>query len=714
MSESVRYERRGSVGFMIVDNPPVNAMSQAVREGLIAALKTGLADRDACALVLVGGGRTFIAGADIAEFGKPFVGPNGRDIVEAYEASSKPLIAAIHGTAFGGGLETALGCHYRIALASAQVGLPEVKLGLLPGGGGTQRLPRLVGAEAALEMITSGAPISAAKAQALGIVDAVVDGDIEVAAQGFAENLDPTPKLPRVRDREPAQASPEVFAAKRRALETQARGQFAPQRCVDAVEAAFTLPFDAGMARERDLFIECLRHEQSQALIHAFFAERQVAKIPDIDRDTPVRAIQSVGVVGAGTMGGGIAMCFANVGIPVTLLDVDEAAVQRGLGVIAKNYASSVQRGRLTAEERDRRLGLIGPTTSFADFATVDLVIEAVFEEMPIKEATFRKLAAVCKAGCILASNTSTLDIDRIAAATKCPEDVIGMHFFSPANVMRLLEVVRGARTAKDVIATALAVGRRIGKVAVLVGNCDGFVGNRMLQVYGTEVQRVVEEGASPEQVDAAMLEFGLAMGPFAQSDLAGNDVGWRIRQRCLAEGKTYGSPLLDRIHELGRLGQKTNAGWYRYEAGSRTPIPDPAVRTMIDDYRRERGIEPRAIANEEIVKRLIYSLVNEGARILEEGIALRAGDIDIIYLNGYGFPAWRGGPMKYAELVGLEKVLADIRAFHARFGESWKPAPLLETLVARRQTFADLERGKATTPATDNTTPRKAAGAAR
>jgi 3-hydroxyacyl-CoA dehydrogenase len=487
-----------------------------------------------------------------------------------------------------------------------------------------------------------------------------------------------------------------AFQEKRAELDKVARGQHAPQRCVDAVEAAFTLPFDQGLERERELFMQCLQHPQSKALIHVFFAERQVSKIPDVPADTPTRPIARAAVLGSGTMGGGIAMCFANAGIPVTILDLNKDALDRGLTIIGKNYAGTVAKGRLSQADMDRRMALITPTTSYDDLATADIIVEAVFEEMEIKRTVFRELDRVAKKGAILATNTSTLDIDAIANETRRPEDVIGMHFFSPANVMRLLEVVRGAKTSKDVIATAMQVGKKIGKVSVLVGNTDGFVGNRMLAYYGTETQNLIEEGALPQQVDKALTEFGLAMGPFAMYDLAGIDVSWRIRQRRLAEGMPYGSALLDRLYLMDRYGQKTSAGWYRYEKGSRAPIPDEHVETMIRNHREVHGITPRAISDEEIVKRSIYALVNEGAKILEEGFALRAGDIDIVYLYGYGFPAWRGGPMKYAELVGLKSVLEDIRSFQAKYGDAvWKPAPLLERLVAEGKSFSDLDRGR-------------------
>lgn len=691
--QPVRYDRQGAVGVVTIDSPPVNALSQAVRQGLFTCVTQGFADPDVTALVIVGAGRTFIAGADIAEFIKGGMGePDLNDVNALIESGPKPVIAAIHGTALGGGLEVALSCHYRVAVPKAQVGLPEVKLGILPGGGGTQRLSRLVGAKTAIEMITTGAFLPAAKALALGIIDHVGEGADPVAvALDFAARL-PDGRHPRTRDREEKLAADRgttVFDEARATLAKTARAQFAPQRCVDAVEAAFTLPFDEGLARERDLFMQCMAHDQAKALIHVFFAERATAKIPDLPADIAPRKIAQVAVLGSGTMGGGIAMNFVNAGIPVRLLDLDQAALDRGIGVIAKNYAGTVAKGKLAQAEMDKRLSLIRPTTDYADLADADLIVEAVFEDADVKAKVFRRLDEVAKPGAILASNTSTLDLDAIAANTTRPADVIGMHFFSPANVMKLLEVVRGKHTAPDVIATAMGIGKQIGKVSVLVGNCDGFVGNRMVQYYATEAQRLVIEGASVEQVDKAALEFGLAMGPFAMGDLAGLDVMAFIRARRVAAGLIYGTPLSDRI-DPSRKGQKNGRGWYRYEPGNRTPLPDPDVTAMIDAYRAEKGITPRAISSEEIGKRLIYTLVNEGARILEEGMALRAGDIDIVYIYGYGFPAWRGGPMKFAELSGLDTVLADIRRYHADAlaagdadGAYWEPAPLLEKLVA-------------------------------
>lgn len=693
MTQPVRYDRQGAVGIVTIDSPPVNALSQAVRQGVIDGVGRGYADPAVTALIIVGAGRTFIAGADITEFIRGgMADPDLNDVNALIENGPKPVIAALHGTALGGGLEVALSCHYRVAVPKAQVGLPEVKLGILPGGGGTQRLSRLVGAKTAIEMITTGAFLPAAKALALGIIDHVGEGaDPLAVALDFATRLPPGPHR-RTRDRDEklaADQGTDVFDTARAALAISARGQFAPQRCVDAVEAAFTLPFDEGLQRERELFNRCMAHDQAKALIHVFFAERAVAKVPDLPADLAPRTLNQVAVLGSGTMGGGIAMCFANAGIPVRLLDLDRAALDRGIGVIARNYAGTVAKGRLSQADMDKRLSLIQPTTDYADLADADLIVEAVFEDMDVKAKVFRRLDEVAKQGAILASNTSTLDLDAIAANTSRPADVIGMHFFSPANVMKLLEVVRGRHTAPDVIATAMGVGRKIGKVSVLVGNCDGFVGNRMVQYYATEAQRLVIEGASVEQVDKAALEFGLAMGPFAMGDLAGLDVMGFIRARRVAAGLIYGTPLSDRI-DPSRKGQKNGRGWYRYEPGSRTPLPDPEVSAVIDAYRAERGITPRDIGNEEIARRLIYTLVNEGARILEEGMALRSGDIDIVYIYGYGFPAWRGGPMKFAELSGLDNVLADITRYHADAvaqgdadGAYWEPAPLLKRLVA-------------------------------
>ena len=703
MGEVVRYERRGSTGVIVVDNPPVNALSQAVREGLLNALMQGLDDDDAKALVVLGAGRTFIAGADIKEFGKPLAPPDLNLVIAGLETAAKPTIAAIHGTALGGGLEVALGCHYRVALASAQVGLPEVKLGLIPGAGGTQRLPRVAGVKAALDMITTGDFVRAAQAKALGIVDEIIDGELLDGAVRFAETAAARgPAGRRIRDRDDklaeARANPGLFAEYRATVKKRARGQESPLRGVDAVEAAATLPFEQGVKREREIFQELVGSTQARALIHAFFAEREAMTIPDVPANTPVRPIKTAAVIGAGTMGGGIAMNFANAGIPVTVVETTAEALERGLGIVRGNYAATVAKGRLDQAAMDKRMGLIKGTLDLAQIRDADMVVEAVFEEMAIKKELFAKIDTLAKPGAVLATNTSTLDVDAIAAQTARPQDVIGTHFFSPANVMRLLEIVRGAKTAKDVIATTMRLAKTIAKVPVLVGVCDGFVGNRMLFQYAREAEFLLEEGALPWQVDKALTDWGMAMGPFAMGDMAGNDVSWRIRKQQAASrpnDRRY-SHLADQICEKGRYGQKAGAGWYRYEKGSRSPLPDPEIEALILAEAKRLGLARQPIADDEIVKRTIYGLINEGAKILEEGIALRPGDIDVIYLTGYGFPAWRGGPMFYADTIGLDKVFADVRRFHETHGYFWKPAPLLEKLAREGKRFADLAPGQA------------------
>ncbi len=699
MADVVHYERDGAVGVITVDNPPVNALSVEVRAGLVDALARGLADAGAAALVILGAGRTFIAGADIREFGKPLTPPDLNEVIGRIEASPKPVIAALHGTALGGGLEVALGCHYRCAVASAQVGFPEVKLGLLPGAGGTQRLPRLIGVEPALEIVVSGDPVPAPKAHALGIVDEIVPGDLRAGALEFAARVAaekrPLRKISAGDEKLlAARSNPAVFETFRTGIERQARGYLAPFKCIEAVQAAVTLPFEAGLRRERELFVECLLSPQSRAQIHAFFAEREATKIPDVPKDTPVRLIKTAAVIGAGTMGGGIAMNFANAGIPVTVVEATAEALDRGLAVVRKNYAATVEKGRLSPAEMERRTALIRGTLDFQAVADADIVVEAVFEEMGVKKDVFAKLDRICKAGAILATNTSTLDVDEIASATARAGSVIGTHFFSPANVMRLLEIVRGARTAKETIATAAELARRIGKVWVLAGNGDGFIGNRMLAGYLREAEFLVEEGATPPQVDRVIYDFGFPMGPFAMSDLAGLDVGWRIRK-----GKAHrrpkdlrDSPVADRLCEQGRFGQKTGAGWYRYEKGSRTPIPDPEVEALAAASAREQGLTRRAVGDGEILARCLYPLVNEGARILEEGIALRPSDIDVIYLHGYGFPRYRGGPMFWADTLGLKRVYEEIAAYHRAYGRHWEPAPLLRTLAEQGQSFRDFK----------------------
>ena len=687
MAELIDFQKQGAIGVLKVNNPPVNALSQGVRQGLLDKIAAGAKDPDVAAMVIIGGGRTFIAGADIREFGKPMQPPGLHEVLDAIEASAKPIVAAIHGTALGGGLEVALTCHWRVALAAARVGLPEVKLGILPGAGGTQRLPRLVGVQTALEMITSGNPIDARKALAAGVVDEVTDGDLLKAAIDFATKVVAEKRPLRLvsrNDDKVKNTDPAVFSEFRKKLAHKGRGFFSIWRCIDAVEAAATLPFAEGMNRERELFMQCMENPERKALIHVFFAEREVAKIPDVPADTAPRKIASAAIVGAGTMGGGIAMNFANAGIPVKILEVSQEALARGLGVIEKNYATSVKRGSTSQAAMDKAMKLISGTQTYEDIGDADIVIEAVFEEMGVKKEVFGKLDKIMKKGAILASNTSTLNIDEIAAATSRPDQVIGLHFFSPANVMRLLEIVRGKETAKDVIASSLALARNIRKIGVVVGNCDGFVGNRMLHAYTREAGFLLEEGATPEQVDKVIYDFGLPMGPFAMGDLAGLDVGWRIRKGKEASRPKHlrYSPIGDRICEMGRFGQKTGAGYYRYEPGNRTPIPDPEITKLIEAVAKEQGIQRRQISDEEILTRCMYALVNVGAQILEEGIALRAGDIDIVYINGYGFPAYRGGPMFWAEQIGLDKVHAKIEEYHKAHGVFWEPAPLLTRLA--------------------------------
>ncbi len=698
MAGVVAFERRNSVGIITVDNPPVNALGQAVRSGLDEALRQALADSAVEAIVLRCKGRTFIAGADITEFGKPPKAPMLQAVIAAYDASTKPIVAAIHGTALGGGLEVALGCNYRVAAPDAKCGLPEVKLGILPGAGGTQRLPRLVGVEKALDMIVGGDPISAKEAKSIGLVDALVEGDLLEGAIAFATSVAAKRPLPRVRDLtaniDPAKLRPGLFDDAKKDARKRSRGAVGPARCVDAVRAAVEMPFDAGLAEERRLIEEAIASVESRAMRHVFFAERKAAKIPDVSSDVPTLPVKKAAVIGAGTMGAGIAMVFANVGIPVVLVDREQSFVDKGLDIIAKNYGATMKKGRLTQAEMDTRIGRITGTTNWDDLAQVDLVIEAVFEEMGLKREIFSRLDKLCKKDAILATNTSTLDVDQIAAATSRPEQVIGLHFFSPANVMRLLEIVRGAKTSKPVVATSMKLAKDIGKVGVLVGVCQGFVGNRMLHQYYREAQFLIQEGALPSQVDRVMTGFGFAMGPCATSDLAGIDVGWRIRkaQPKPPPGERYSGAVADRLAEMGRFGQKTNAGFYRYEAGSRTPVDDPEVEKIIVQVSKELGIERRQVADEEILERCMFALINEGAKILDEKIALRASDIDTVWINGYGFPSHRGGPMFYADTVGLPRVLERVKALQEKHGKVWTPSKLLEKLAAAGRTFADFD----------------------
>jgi 3-hydroxyacyl-CoA dehydrogenase len=702
MSEMVKVAKQGEVMVITIDNPPVNALSPGVPEGIASAIERLNADSEVRAAVLIGAGKTFVAGADIKEFakmtsGKKERGPGLLPFLLKIEDSKKPVIVAIHGQALGGGLELAMAGHYRVAAAAAQVGQPEVKLGIIPGAAGTQRLPRLAGVAAALEMCTEGKPIPVATALSLGIVDKIIEGDLlegavafarEVAASGktaFPKTRARNEKLGALRDNEL------LFENARAGVRKKQRGLKAPLAAIDAIEAATREPFETGCATEQKIFAECLHSEQSKALIHVFFAEREVAKIPDVPKDTATIPVKSAVVIGAGTMGGGIAMVLANAGIPVTLKETEQAALDRGLATIGKNYASSVKRGRMTQAAVDERMKLIGSTVAWDAVAGADLVIEAVFENMALKKEIFAQLDALAKPGAILASNTSTLSIDEIASATKRPESVIGLHFFSPANVMKLLEVVRGRATSKEVIATCMQLGKKIGKVSVLVGNCRGFVGNRMFQPYRREAQFLVEEGAEIAAVDTALYDFGMAMGPLSTADLAGLDIGWRIRKeyKHLDEPGVRKPFAEDRMCEMGRFGQKTGAGWYKYDE-NRVQTADPLVKELIAQWTAEFGVPQRAIGAEEIVDHCIYALVNEGAKILEEGFALRAGDIDIIYVNGYGFPAHRGGPMWYADTVGLKKVLARVEEFEKQHGELWTPAPLLKRLAEEGKTFAE------------------------
>jgi 3-hydroxyacyl-CoA dehydrogenase len=698
MTDLVQLTKDNGIAVITINNPPVNALSPGVPEGISDALDQVAKDDSVKAAVLIGGGRTFVAGADIKEFGKMTSGkPRGAGLLPLLlkiEDSSKPVVIAIHGTAFGGGLELAMAGHYRVAVSSAQVGQPEVKLGLIPGAAGTQRLPRLAGVAKAVEMCTTGNPIKAEDALKYGIVDRIIEGDLLSGASAFAREVAGRP-APKTRERNEklgnAAENTQIFSSARENAAKKLRGLLAPVAAIEALEAATKLPFDEGCKVEQKLFIDCLFSDQSKSLIHVFFAEREVSKIPDIPKDTAVIPVKSAAVVGAGTMGGGIAMVLANAGIPVLLKEVDQAALDRGLATIQSNYANSVKRGRFTQQVADERLKRITPTLTYDDFSKADLVIEAVFEGMALKREVFKQLDRVCKSDALLASNTSTLSIDEIASSTLRPESVIGTHFFSPANVMRLLEIVRGKATSKAVIATCMQLSKTLGKVGVLVGNCRGFVGNRMFGPYRREAQFLVEEGAAIEAVDRALSDFGMAMGPLATGDLAGLDVGWRIRKeyRHLEKPGIRQPFAEDRLCELGRYGQKTGAGWYKYD-DHRRATPDPVVADLVRKWVEEAGIAQRQISAREITDRCLYALVNEGSRILEEGYALRASDIDIIYLNGYGFPAHRGGPMWYADTVGLKQVYERVCEFHKQHGENWRPAPLLKELAEQGKTFSD------------------------
>ncbi|HEX5454197.1 MAG TPA: 3-hydroxyacyl-CoA dehydrogenase NAD-binding domain-containing protein [Stellaceae bacterium] len=688
-TELVRFVNEGGIGVVTIDNPPVNALSPGVPEGIVAAVERANADPAVKAIVLIGAGRSFIAGADIRQFGRRRPVQLGRRPHDILDASQKPIVAAIHGYALGGGLEIALASQYRIAVPGAKVGLPEVLIGILPGSGGTQRMPRLVGPKAALELITSGRHVPAAEAHRLGIIDELVpDGaELRAAAIDFAHRIAERRPLPRIRDRDDklaeAKADPALFDNFRKSIARRARNQKAPYNCIAAIEAACTLPFDEGIKRERELFDELENSDEAKGLRYAFFAEREAQKLPHISRDIAPRPVETAAVVGAGTMGGGIAMSFADAGFPVKIADSTREALEGGMARIRANYETSVKRGSLTTEEMEKRLARIEPVEDFAAIGQCDVVIEAVFEQIPVKQEVFRRLDAVMKPGALLYSNTSSIDIDIMARETKRPQDVAGTHFFAPANVMKLFEVVQATNSAPDVIATAMALGRRIGKVSALAGNTDGFVANRSRGPFTTEMTILLEEGALPEQVDKVMVDFGYPIGPFATSDLSGLDIGYDVRKRRAAQDPNYRKlPIADRIVEMGRLGQKTGKGWFRYEPGDRTPHPDPEVAALIRQMAGELGAPQREIADDEILKRLLFASVNEACKILDEGKALRASDIDLMWLYGFGFPRYRGGLMFWADGIGVREVYNQIAAWHQRYGARWAPSPLLRRLA--------------------------------
>jgi len=690
----VTYEIKENIGVISINNPPVNALSHALRAAIQSAINAAQTD-ESKALLLICEGRTFIAGADITEFGKPPKDPWLPELLNTIEQSKKFVVAAIHGTALGGGLETALASHYRCAVPTAMIGLPEVKLGLLPGAGGTQRLPRLTGAQAALDIMTSGVPISAARGAELGVIDRIIDGDLAQGALAYARELVESGAKPRRVSElsvDPSSASPEMFDEYRKKVGKRARGQIAPQNIIKCVEAAAELSFEEGSKIERQLFETCMYSPQSSAMRHLFFAEREAAKVSDVPKDTPLRPIKSVGIIGGGTMGGGIAMNFANVGIPVVMLEIDDEALSRGLGIVKKNYEITMKKGKLSEQQVEQCLDLITGTTNYDDLSDVDLVVEAVFENLDIKKQVFEKLDGVCKKGAILATNTSYQDVNQIAEATGRPEDVIGLHFFSPANVMKLLEIVRADKTATDVIATCMKMAKSIRKVPVLSGVCYGFIGNRMLGKYFREAQLCLLEGSSPEQVDQVMQTWGMAMGPMAVGDLAGLDIGYKARHGLSDEQKGDDKiwAVADALVEMDRLGQKSGAGYYKYDAATRARSSDPDVLKLIEEKAAEYSVTRRKIGDEEIFNRLIFALVNEGARILEEGIAQRSGDIDVVYVYGYGFPVARGGPMHYADAVGLVEVYETICGYRDQLdGDYWEPAPLLEKLASSGSSFA-------------------------
>jgi 3-hydroxyacyl-CoA dehydrogenase len=699
----VRFENADGIGVITIDNPPVNALSPGVPEGIIEAVERGNADPAIRAMVLIGAGRSFIAGADIRTFGNRPPPVLGKRVHDVLDASQKPVIAAIHGYALGGGFEIALAANYRIAVPSAKVGLPEVLIGIIPGSGGTQRLPRLIGPKAALDMIVSGRHVPAEEAHTLGIIDEMVDdsGDLRVAAIVMARRVADIRPLPRIRDRDEelgeAKSDPGMFDAMRKSIARRARNQKAPYQCIQSVENACTLPFDEGVRRERDLFNELENSAEARALRYAFFAEREVARIPDIPRDTKLRPIKTAAIVGAGTMGGGISMSFAEFGFPVKLLEASQEALDRGLARIRANYETSMRRGSLSEAEMNRRLALIEPVTSYDDIKDCDVVIEAVFERIPVKEEVFKKLDEVMKPGALLYTNTSGIDIDIMANATKRPQDVAGTHFFAPANVMKLFEVVKGAKSGPDTLMTAMDLGRKIGKISAMAGNGDGFVANRSRTPFGTEMIIMLEEGCLPEQVDKVMVDFGYPIGPFATADLSGLDIGYDSRQRRAAQNPNYRKlPIADAIVEMGRLGQKTGAGWFKYEKGDRTPRPDPEVARIIKEKAAEMGVAQREFSDEEILRRLLFASVNEACKILEEGKAYRASDIDVMWLNGFGFPRYRGGLMYWADGIGPGEVYRQIAAWHQQYGERWAPSPLLRRLAETNTPFRDAKPGRA------------------
>jgi 3-hydroxyacyl-CoA dehydrogenase len=690
---TAEYKVNGAVAVITLNNPPVNGLGHATRTAVVDGMKKALDDSAVKAIVITGAGKAFSGGADIKEFNSPkaLAEPTLHTLINVVENSEKPVVAAIHTVCMGGGLELALGCHYRVASPGAQIALPEVKLGILPGAGGTQRLPRVLGLEMALNMIVSGTPVPSEKLSKTGLFSEMIEGDLLEGAIAFAKKVADKRPLPKVRDIKIDYPNHEAFLQFSRNTVAAMAGPFpAPLKCVEAVAAAVTQKFDEGMKIERSLFLELVQTSESKALRHSFFGERAASKIPDVPEGTPTRPIKTAAVVGAGTMGGGIAMNFANAGIPVTILETKQEALDKGLATIRKNYENTMKKGKLTQEKFEQRVGLIKGTLSYDDIGQADIVVEAVFEDMGVKEQVFRKLDEVMKPGAILASNTSTLDVNKIAGFTKRPQDVIGTHFFSPANVMKLLEIVRGEKTGKDVLATAMALSKKIKKTGVVSGVCDGFIGNRMIEQYSRQAGFLLEEGALPEQVDKAIEKFGFAMGPFRMGDLAGNDIGWYIRKRRYVEkpSVTY-SKTADVLCEMGRFGQKTGSGWYDYKAGDRKPYASQLVNDMIVKHSADLGIERRKISDQEIVERLVYALVNEGAHILEEGIAMRASDIDMVYLTGYGFPLFRGGPMFYADTAGLQNVVMAMEKYaKGRHGDAWKPAPLLAKLAAEGKTF--------------------------